>query len=446
LIVSDDMPGVIATPLQQTTRAALSRPSGRFPLVAALLLSAAIVGGAVYGKLRANLHSEHFNIAQALFNGRGFADAVGGPSGPTAWMPPFMPTLEAALLWAGEGDRAVVVAGLVVLHVSVLIGTVFLVLALAGQTTRRTGALTAAVVFGLALLYHSWFWFQLAHDCWLTLLFLDLLLAGFCWLAPLTSWQRAAAWGLFGGLCALANPMIALVWGVLTLTLGGRQRVWARLAVALVCAGLVLIPWAVRNYLVFGRLIPVKSNLAYELYQSQCLQPDGLMQETAWQQHPSNVNSPEHRAYLALGEGAYLERKWTQFAESVRADPEDFLDRVASRFLGATVWYVPHNRVQEAQRPWLLWLRRLTHPLPFLALLVLLFTAVGAPLPWTHWPVIAVYGLYLLPYIAASYYERYTVPLLPVKVLLVLWAADRLGERQILVLPDLSLRRRRCIA
>src|SRR5690242_19118259 len=135
------------------------RGSGsRFPLRTALLLSALIVVGAVHGRLRANLHNEYFNIAQALVAGRGFADAVGAPTGPTAWMPPLLPALEALLLWAGGGDRDVVAAGLVVLHVAVLIGTAFLVLALAAQTTRRLGAGAAASVFCLGLLYHFWFW------------------------------------------------------------------------------------------------------------------------------------------------------------------------------------------------------------------------------------------------------------------------------------------------
>jgi hypothetical protein len=31
-----------------------------------------------------------------------------------------------------------------------------------------------------------------------------------------------------------------------------------------------------------------------------------------------------------------------------------------------------------------------------------------------------------MPYIGVTYYERYAVPLLAVKVLLVIWAADRL--------------------
>jgi len=40
--------------------------------------------------------------------------------------------------------------------------------------------------------------------------------------------------------------------------------------------------------------------------------------------------------------------------------------------------------------------------------------------------ILATYALYLLPYIGVSYYERYAMPLLAVKVLLVIWAADRL--------------------
>ncbi len=36
-----------------------------------------------------------------------------------------------------------------------------------------------------------------------------------------------------------------------------------------------------------------------------------------------------------------------------------------------------------------------------------------------------VYLLYLLPYVGVSYYDRYAMPLLAVKILLVLWSADR---------------------
>ncbi len=167
----------------------------------------------------------------------------------------------------------------------------------------------------------------------------------------------------------------------------------------------------------------MKSNLAFEAYQSQILQPDGLLQN--FKGHPGG-GGPEGLEYRKLGEIAYLERKREQFWQSVRADPAEFLDRASSRLLAATVWFVPFNRMTGAKQPWLVWLGRLTHPLPFLALLVLLFTAARKPLHPTQWLVIGLYVFHLLPYVLVSYYDRYAGPLLAVKALLVIWATDRL--------------------
>lgn len=77
-----------------------------------------------------HLGAEYFNIASALANGRGYADPFRVPTGPTAWMPPALPTLQAALLWGCEGDRAVVTTLIVLLQTLTLIGTGWLVLAL----------------------------------------------------------------------------------------------------------------------------------------------------------------------------------------------------------------------------------------------------------------------------------------------------------------------------
>jgi hypothetical protein len=62
----------------------------------------------------------------------------------------------------------------------------------------------------------------------------------------------------------------------------------------------------------------------------------------------------------------------------------------------------------------------------FLGVLVLAFSAVWQHLHRAQWTVVGVYLLYLLPYVGVSYYDRYALPLLGVKVLLVIWAADRL--------------------
>jgi hypothetical protein len=376
------------------------------------------------------LGGEYFHIARALAAGQGFANPFGEWTGPTAWQPPALPAILAGLLWLTGGDRNCVMTVVISLNGAALIGTGLLVVALAGQTTRVGGIAGPVVAFLVALAYQFEHGFQRTHDGWLVLLSVDLLLAGLCRFRPLEpapagpSVLRCAGWGLFGGLCAQVSPVVGLTWGVLSLLAGLRGRAWSGLIVAALVAGLTVAPWTVRNYLVFGRLIPMKSNLPLELYQSQCLQADGLLQ--TFKGHPGDAASQERREYRALGERAYLDRKWAQFRQAVQADPLDFLDRVASRFLGATLWYVPFDRAVESKQPVVLWFKRILHPLPFLALLVLLGTAPRGGLHPAQWVGIGAYCLHLAPYVAVSYYERYAVPLLGVKVLLVLWATDRL--------------------
>jgi hypothetical protein len=290
-----------------------------------------------------HLGAEYFNIAKALLAGRGFADPFPTQTGPTAWMPPILPAVEAALLWCAGGDKDVVIAAVVFLQTFTLAATGLLVLALTRATTRF-GAWPAAAIFLLGVLCNFHLWFQFTHDCWIVLLALDLLIVRLVWFEPLDSNRAAAGWGLAGGLFALVSPIVGLTWGVLTVVSALRGRytghLRSRLAVAIVTASITLMPWIVRNYAVFGRLIPVKSNLAYELYQSQCLQRDGLLRNSTFKSHPI-ANLAARREYKALGEIAYLDHKGDEFRQAVRADPVDFLDRMASRLLGGTIWFGP---------------------------------------------------------------------------------------------------------
>jgi hypothetical protein len=370
--------------------------------------------------------TEYANVARALVDGKGFADPFGRPSGPTAWMPPVLPAFLAGLLWFSNGSAAFMLWSVVFAQVLVLAGTGVLILALVRQSTSTIAPMVAAAVFVAALLCQFRLSFQWTHDCWLNLLTLDSLIAGACWYRTLRVWQTACGWGVFGGFCTLVNPIVGLAWAVLSVVIAIQERAWRRLCITVLVGFVTLIPWTAWNYWQFGRLIPVKSNLAYELYQSQCLQPDGLIRRPTFAQYPGVANNAEARAYDALGEIAYLDRKAEQFHRAMWAAPTDFLNRAAARFLGATLWYVPFDPIQEARRPWTLWWSRLTHPLPFLALMALVVIGIGDRLNRTQWIVMGVYLLYLMPYVVISYYERYAFPLVGLKVLLVVFAADRL--------------------
>lgn len=370
-----------------------------------------------------HLGAEYYSIATAVVSGRGYADPFRDTTGPTAWMPPLLPALLAGLQWVSGGDIETVTRMVICLQVATLIGTGLLVLTLAGQTTGRVGL--AAALFLAAVVYQFRLCFQVTHDCWLVLLAVDLLIVGIVWGRPLRSCLAAVGWGGFGGLCALTSPVTGLTWGVLSLTQGLGRSQRAPLAVAALAAGLTITPWVARNYYVFDRLIPVKSNLAFELYQSQCLEPAGVLRFSTGLAHPYHTISPEHQKYKQLGEMAYLDGKRDLFWQAVRSDPLSFAGRVANRFLAATLVYTPFNPEQEAERPLLTWLSRSAHPLPFLAVLVLLFTARRHPWAPAQGFAVIVYLVYLLPYVVVSYYERYLFPLLTVQVLLVVWAVDR---------------------
>lgn len=383
-----------------------------------------------------HLGGEYYQMAEALVAGAGFADPFDRPTGPTAWQPPVLPSILAGLLWVC-GSRDGVMAVVVFLQDYILVVTGLFVLVLARPAASRLGQRTAAALFLFLLLCHFQLNFQFTHDCWLVMLALTVLV-GVCSRRPLSGGRAAAGWGLFGGLCALTSPILGFTWGVCTVGVWLREPVFRPLGIAILVAGLTLAPWTIRNYLVFGRLIPIKSNLAYELYQSHCLQQQGLMKGATFSHHPFRTHRQERREYERLGEVAYMDLKWQQFLDAVRTDPWDFIRRVGERFLGATLWYVPF-RDDELTRPVTLWISRLTHPLPFLGLLLLVGTALAKPLHRAQWVTIAVYLSFLLPYVATSYYERYAVPLLGVKALLVFWAADWLWSlslrRQIVIVP-----------
>ncbi len=449
--------------------------AGRFPLLTLVVLVTAVFACSIYanlsfavsrpsdfrylppfeprvdGNMNRHLGGEYLQMARSLTAGEGFAHPFDEPTGPTAWQPPVLPAFLAALLCACGGDRDAVMVAVIFMQVFVLIGTGLLVVALLQRTCPRPWVVAAVIVYILWLLCNFQLCFQFTHDCWLVLLALDLLIAGLCWLKPLHRRRLAVAWGLFGGLCALVNPIVGFTWGLWSLLVGIRQRQWPGLTVAALAALLTLTPWTVRNYLVLGRFIPTKSNLAYELYQSECLQGDGLLHGTTFAAHPYHANTRERQEYKRLGEIAYLEHKRQQFCQAVCADPVDFLERVGHRFLGATLWYTPFWG-SEARRTWVLWVSRVTHPLPFVALLALLATAYWRPLQGPQWTVVGVYAFYLLPYVGVSYYERYGLPLLGVKVLLLIWAVRQLfsfwprgqgtSTRQTSILPPVGTDRR----
>lgn len=237
------------------------------------ILWTALVGGALIrlvllltaGGMEPRIVDEqHFvELAQSLYDGRGFAWADGQP---TSIRPPLFPGLMAAV-WTLAGGQSFVAVRVVLFLMS--LGTVWLVYRLgASLFDRRTGAIAAlGVAFypsflfsNLTLLTETPFTFLLVLTVWLCHLGLRddspamLALAGLtCGLAALT---RSVLW-----------PFPVL--GALVLVAASRGS-WARrvtMAGAFcLCHAMVLTPWAVRNTQLQGVFTVVDTISGFNLW------------------------------------------------------------------------------------------------------------------------------------------------------------------------------------
>lgn len=391
-------------------------------------------GESIWFEADYNVHlgAEYDEIARAIRAGRGFSDPFRVQSGPTAWMPPALPYILAGLYWIAGDDREVVVGMVLGVKYLVLAFTCLIVI----SESRRLGRCWLGyivVTAGLATHFHAMF--QRTHDEWLLLLVLNLM-----WLWAVRMWtpptvtSAAVTWGTFGGVAALCNPVAGTTWAVMTVMRWfprtcrvarvhqEAMRHRRMLAIAALCSAATITPWMIRDRVTLGKWIPIKSNGVYELWQAQCMDDDGILDNTTFASHPWAVAGNQRAEYLAKGEQQFVQAKWPEVWESVKRAPQELLVRMGNRLFAACLWYSP--TVHERQQPkWLLAVKRIAFAVPCVCV-VLIATARSRVAERQLLACTLIYLLYLLPYVLIAYYERYSNPLMGVKMLLVVYGVD----------------------
>jgi hypothetical protein len=360
-----------------------------------------------------HLGAEYYNVARALVDGRGYADPFGEATGPTAWMPPLYCLVLAGLSWLLQTKTAVAIA-IIGLQDLTLIGIGVGVYAVARRRATRISPLVSLGLYVVwVALFHYWF-FILTTDIWLIAgLAMLMVLAVTAWLESGT--LPAARWGLLAGVATLVSPALATAWSLLMLVALARSarslRSWV---VALSVAGAIALPWVARNAMTFGKLIPTKSNLGYELYLANVVDDDGVYDNRTLLHHP--LLSPAERfEYDRLGEIEFIASNEQRALEALSIEPASYLRRVGRRFLAAILLYAPAER--ELNGPFVLWLQRLVYCMPLLFGLSA-FCRRSPQRPWLGALGLLV-ALTLAPYVMIAFYSRYVFPLTP--LLIVLW-------------------------
>ena len=382
-----------------------------------------------------HLGAEYNSISKSIVSGRGFSDPFQTQSGPTAWMAPILSYLLAVMYWFYDGDIDEVVRLFLILKAMVITfaGTIII------SVSRQLGLLWIGyAMFPIGLCANFFQLFQMTHDVELLLLNVCLLWLGlnYYW-QPTKAWHYQITWGVFGGFAALCSPAIGMAWAICSLTAtvstlrrinfsaAQRWKIIGSLATLALVSMFVVAPWTIRNRVVMGKWIPIKSNLSFEIWQSQCLDDDGVLDAVTTGQHLWPYDGPERRRYVEVGETEFLKEKWSPVTESILRSPTGWLRRVANRFVCATLYYHSYTAAYE-RWVWPMRFKRLVYVLPFLSVVAGLILKRRSRAAAQFLNAIQIYVVVLMPYILVSYDDRYVVSLLPIKLLLILYAINAL--------------------
>lgn len=295
----------------------------------------------------AQLGWEYGHVAESLLKGEGFANPFGYETGPTAWMPPGIVAIY-TVVFAVLGSKTYMAGcAMLVGKVVALTATV----ALLGRCTLAWGLQRRSLSWLLLL---SGLAFVMRWD-WLSGLELDesfniaLSAAALLCLGQLR--EKLRFWHI-GVAVALPMTSPSLAMGFVTVLLWRLTKHEKRkpLLVLLLATLLATAGWTVRNGVVLGRFIPIKSNLWFEFYLSNLAAPSGLLStETLVRVHPSHEkNSAEMKS---LGEVKVCELYRHQGLDWLREHPGEFLAKVAARARSIFVYSYTTHYFQWSRLP-----------------------------------------------------------------------------------------------
>lgn len=304
---------------------------------------------------------EYGNIAESVARGQGYASPYGVESGPTALMPPLLPTFIAGVFGVFGVRTLASLWFLLIVKFAALSLTVFLLLRLAdGAGHRKRRHLLILILAVPVCLHREWF-FRVYLDVWMVSLLVTYLTYS------LSRQLRKSGRGTFANLMVLAavlplsSPGLAMAFALFEVGYGvwfflrrkdiGPRLGLGRVAVLLSVFAVSLAPWTVRNYLVFGRFIPTKGSLGFELGQS-ALDDDGLITIGDFQRLNPTACPRLRREYAKSGEPVFNDRFAEIFREKMRADPWDLVWKVLRRARNAFLYTVnPSDEAPAAVGP-----------------------------------------------------------------------------------------------
>jgi 4-amino-4-deoxy-L-arabinose transferase-like glycosyltransferase len=364
-----------------------------------------------------SIPSETTNVATSIAWGHGFSSPLNGdPTGPTAWIPPGYPYFVALVfrIFGVMTQSSFIFIFVVQSLFSAL--TVLPIMGIARHSVGMRAGLWSAWVWALFPWFIkwsvTWLW-----DTSLSALLLSLLIWYALKLPEATSRRSWTGFGALWGLTLLVNPTLAtffpvsLAWSGYELHRHKKEWLKPILSSVLVCV-VVISPWLLRNRVVFGQWVFIRSDFGYGFALGNYHSSLGR----GWGGSDPAGNQKEFQKYWQMGEIAYVRSRKEQALQFVRQYPKEFIVLTAKRVSyfwdGSSIYY-------RTPIPWY-WMPSSFGVVSFLLLPALLVARRRRLHGWSMF-----FGgllLYPLPYYLTFSVSRYRHAIEPLMVLLICYA------------------------
>jgi 4-amino-4-deoxy-L-arabinose transferase-like glycosyltransferase len=298
-------------------------------LIAFLLRLAVITIGHTY---RITPRRDHFQfgwemgrLARSIAQGQGFSSPTDLPTGASAWAPPLYPYILAGVFKV-FGVYSALSAWVILVFNSVFGALTCLILYRIGEKMYGTGVGRAAAWTWAVFPYAIYWPVRVVWETSFTTFLLSLALLLALRMADHPPRRRMwIAFGLLWGIILVTNTAVismlpfCLLW--IFYYLPWRRRQFLGAAFCVITAALVVSPWLVRNYEVFGKFIFVRDNLPLEMYEANNDQSAGLWTRD---EHPGN-NPEAMRRFQELGELGFMAEKRQEVHQFIREHPRRFV-------------------------------------------------------------------------------------------------------------------------
>jgi 4-amino-4-deoxy-L-arabinose transferase-like glycosyltransferase len=364
-------------------------------------------------------------VARSIAIGQGFSSPYHMPTGPTAVVPPVYAYLLAGvfkLFGVYSTVSAVAILSLDSLFSALTCLSIFFI-------GDKISGLAVAAWAGWAWAFYPDAWFWAVKWVWETVLSAFLLSLVFLLTLHMQGSRRLRSWvgfGLLWALCALTNPALL---SFLPFSLGWiwyrqyqrRSVCGRRVAAAVLAFVLGVIPWLVRNYLVFGQFIFIRDGLGLQLFLGSS--------ETFFTKsgaYPARDKSEMER-YRQLGELAYFAEKQREALRFLADYPGTSVGQTLRRclFFWTGNWQLTYiswfsGRFIVAKFA----IFTLLSVLAFLGLSVMIWNRQAEALPFG-----ALFFAFPVVYYLTQVDPRYRHPIEPEMIILALYGMRELGSR-----------------